>query len=493
MKTLTLAGTNFMPRVVTHKSFISEKIQNTANTCNIQLVIKTGQTLPSEGSEIVYKDGARFLFGGYLTRTEPVETGEGQLFTYDIEATDYSWIFGQKVARKAYTNATLKAIVEDLLSTYLDASYGFTTTNVQTGPTIDSITFDHISLRRCFEKLSKRTGFIWWVDYEKNLYFQDRDTTEAGEVITDSSDNFEEISLTYDTTQVRNSIIVIGSSAGEESESLNVDTFTADGETRSWQLDDKPSTIQSITLGGVSQQFSLDLNERDTDTFVYNFNDKRVYLTDSTATPSNPTQIVVTYYPRIPIIKKLRDTDSIATMAALDGGDGVFEYTIKEPSITSKAEAQERAQQELNEFADPLLNGVFKTRTSLLAGTIFAPGEILRVTLPSWGISTESAFLIQQVDIEMVEDEPSGTTEYIYTVRFGGKVVDIETFLAHIADDGGEVEEADLILTVEQVTDAANFEDSTPTTSIDTPPYKVGPGPGLSGPIAVVNKSTVHS
>src|SRR5690606_10809132 len=97
------------------------------------------------------------------------------------------------------------------------------------------------------------------------------------------------------------------------------------------------------------------------------------------------------------------------------------------------------------------------------------------------------------VDIEMVEDEPSGTTEYIYTVRFGGKIVDIETFLSYLADGGVEVEEVDKILTIEQTSDEAEFTDSTPTTSLATPPYKVGPGPGLSGPIAVVNKSSVHS
>src|SRR5690606_26040759 len=132
---------------------------------------------------------------------------------------------------------------------------------------------------KCLEKLSKRTGFIWWVDYEKNLYFQDKDTTEAGESITDDSDNYESISLSYDTTQVRNRVIVIGSSAGEQSESKNVDTFVGDGETRSWELNDLPSTIESITLGGVSQPFALDLNEKDTDVFLYSFNDKRVYLT----------------------------------------------------------------------------------------------------------------------------------------------------------------------------------------------------------------------
>lgn len=486
MKTLTLAGVDFMPRIATHRSVITEKIQNLTNTCKIELAIKTGLAMPSEGSEIIYKDGARFLFGGFLTRIDPVETGEGEFFLYDVEASDYGWIFGQKIARKAYSNATLKSIVEDLLGTYVDSSYGFTTTNVQTGPTIDSITFDHISVRKCLEKLSKLTGYIWRVDYQKNLYFQEKDTSQAGESITDTSDNFDKVSLAYDTTQIRNRVIVIGSTAGEESASSNTETFTADGETRSWELEDLPSTITSITLDGVTQAFSLDLNEKDTDDFIYNFNDKRIYLTDGTTTPANPKPIVVEYYPRIPIIKQRESASSITTMSALDGGDGVYEITIKEPSITSKAEATERADRELDEFADPLLKGVFTTRTSLLSGTVFTPGQILKVTLPSWGINTESAFLIQQVDIEMVENEPSGTTEYIYTVRFGGKLVDIETFLAHLAEDGDEVQEADKILTIFGASDQMELDDNTPTKTNYTPPFEWGPS---GNPQFVWNKS----
>ena len=42
---------------------------------------------------------------------------------------------------------TLHYIVTDLLATYVHAGYGLTSTNVLTGPAINTIGFNHISLR----------------------------------------------------------------------------------------------------------------------------------------------------------------------------------------------------------------------------------------------------------------------------------------------------------------------------------------------------------
>ena len=355
-KTLVIAGSDFLPQYRTGSAQIRETVQNKSNVMNLDIIVKPGQSVPREGSEIVFKDGSRFLFGGYISRIQPTETGEGQLFTYAVEASDYSYILNNKVARRAYTDETLADIVGDLMSTYVDASYGFTVTNVATGPTIDSITFDHISIRKCLEKLQKLTGYVWYVDYEKNLFFQLPSADAAPEQITDSSNNFQDISIAYDTSQVRNAVTVIGSEDGEQSATMVAETFTGDGETRAWELDDKPSNILSIKLNGVSQQFSLDLNERDTDVFVYSFTGQSFRLTDAQTTPTGGDTILITYYPRIPIIAQKEDAASIAFFAAKDGGDGVYEHTVKEPSITSKATAAVRALQELAEFAMPLVS-----------------------------------------------------------------------------------------------------------------------------------------
>lgn len=482
-KTLTIAGSNFLPQYKTNSAKIRELIQNKPNVMNMTIIVKTGQSMPQEGSELVFKDDTRFLFGGFVSQIKPREVGEGQMFIYDVEVSDYSYIFGYKIASKAYSNQTLKAIAEDLLSEYIDSGYGFDTTNIQAGPTIQSITFDHISIRKCFEKLSKLTGYVWYVDYEKNIFFQEVQQESAPEQITDSSDNMESISISCDTSQVRNSVTVIGSENGVQSLSTNTETFEGDGDTRTFLLDDKPSQIVSIKLNGVPQSFSLDVNQSESDYFIYSFSGQYIQVTEGNTTPvggGTPDEIEVVYYPRIPIIAKRKDLNSIAFFAALDGGDGEYEHTIKDTSISTKQEAIERAQQELSEFANALVDGQFTTRTGLLnASSVFKPGQYLTVNLPTYGISTDTVFLIQEVNISMVED--GDTTEYVYTVRFGGKMVGVQEFLESLASEGEEVDNVDEIKTIKQATDELEMDDGTPSQSITTGNFEYGPSGSPQG------------
>ncbi len=479
-KTLTIAGVNFMPQYKMNSTKIREFIQNKPNVMNFQIVEKNGDTPPREGSELIFKDGSRFLFAGFISRVEPREVGIGEMIVHDVETSDYGYIFNSKIVRRAYQDKTLKFIVENLMGEYVDSGYGFTTNNVQTGATLNTVTFDHITLRQCFEKLAKLTGFIWFVDYEKNLFFQDKETDTAPEAIRDDTDNVSQVNVNYDISQIKNSVIVIGTPDGEQSASSQTDTFTADGDQRTFVLKEKPSSIVSIKVDGVTKIFSTDINEKDSDNFVSNFEGKYIRQTEGETTLVNGVVVAVEYFPRVPIIVQLQDATSIAFFAALDSGDGVYENTIKDSSILSTQEALERAQQELDEFADALAKGIFKTRTGLLdtsPDSIFEPGQTLTVKLPDHNIAADTGFLIQEVHIELMEDENIPTTEYFYTVFFGGKVIGIQEFLESLAKRREEqVSLEDEIQTIQHVSDSLVMSDAAPTQAIFTPPFEWGPG-----------------
>lgn len=473
--TLTIAGTDFLPQYKTNSARIRELVQNKSGVMNIEITVKTGQTVPQQGAEIVFMDDARYLFGGYVTRITPREIGKGSYFIYTVEASDYSFILNNKLARRAYTNKTLGYIVADLMSTYVDSSYGFDLTNVETGPTITSIIFDHISIRKCFEKLSKLTGFIWYVDYEKNLYFTSQLATPAPEDIRDSGTNYSEVNIVYDTSQVRNRVIVIGSDTGEAANAPTVQTFTADGISRIWALDDIPASVGYMKLNGVAKNFHVSTEQIASDWAVYFTDSVYVRLAESTTTPTAGQTIEVSYYPRVAIIAERQDQDSIDFFSALDGGDGVWDYTIKDQSITTKQEAAERAVKELAEFADPLVKGTFVTRTSQLSpGSIFSPGQYLTVNLPTYNISTDTTFLIQEVNIEMNEDVANDRIEYIYTVRFGGRLAGVQEFLESLASAAEETADAAEIKTIELLNDIAETADSNLSHTNYTPPFKYG-------------------
>lgn len=456
--TLTIAGVNFKPQLKTNSVKITEQLQNRGNSMTLEVTKLASGNEPAEGAEIIYKDGSRFLFAGFVSRVEPQETGAGSHFVYRIEATDYTYILINKNAQKTYENQTLQYIVQDLIDTYVDSGYGFTYTGVAVGPTITTIAFNHIPLRKCFEKLSSVTGYEWWVDYEKNVYFKEKGITLAPESITDASGNFMSVKINCDVTQVRNSIVVKG---GREETAAPFSQFIiGDTKAREWILREKPKTMNYVKVNTVAKTVGVDLLNDDTGyDFMFNYQEKFLRATATTTTPIATDTIEVSYYYEVPIIIKLRSASSMALMTAIEGGDGLHEYTIDDSSIKSKTEARNRALKELDEYANPLINGTFTTRTGLLgAGSYFVPGQNVTLNLPAWGISVDTQYQIQEVQTTMMED---GTNiEYEYTVRFGGRLLNAVTFLEKMASQEKVVLDTEEIDRIEVITEEITIAES---------------------------------
>jgi hypothetical protein len=456
--TLTIGGANFLPQYKTNTAKITETLQNRGNTMSLEINKKSAQSAPEEGKEIVFKDGARFLFGGFISRVEPVEIGKGDLIVYRVEATDYTYILINKNAQKVYTSQTLNAIVTDLISTYVDSGYGLTTTGVDTGPTIDTVSFNHIPLRKAFEKLAKITGYEWWVDYQKDINFKPKKAASAPETITDSSNNHMSLSIDADLSQVRNSIVVKGGK--EETSAFFSQTIEADGVAREWILREKPTQVQHIKENTVAQNFGEDPTDEETgNDYMFNKAEKYVRVVVADPTPTAGTDIEVSYKYEVPVIVLLQDATSIGAIKALEGGDGIHEYTIFESSIKSKAEARQRALKELAEYADPLVNGVFTTRTGLLgAGSYFVPGQELTVNSPAWGINTDTKYQIQEVVTTLAED---GTNiEYHYQVRFGGRLLNSVAFLESLAGKEENVFATEEVDTIKAITESVTVAET---------------------------------
>lgn len=500
--TLTIGGANFLPQYVTGSAHIEEILANQGNTLQLTITKKSAQTAPAVGNEIVFKDGSRFLFGGFVTKVTPVEYGIGQLIEYQIEATDYTYVLINKIAQSSYDNQTLSAIVLDLLSTNVDSGYGITHTNVATGPTITTVNFNHISIRQCFENLSKLTGYIWWVDYSKDIHFVDPATAAAApEKITDSPQplNHESVVVNIDLTQVRNDIVILGGTA----ESANYSqVILGDGSAREWVLVYPVSTMVSIELdtgsGYVVQTYGVDPKDDETLTaFMYSPTRGSVRASSGTTTPAGggtPNKVRVTFKYPFPVITEVQDSASVAAMKAIEGGDGIHSYTINDTTIVSTAQAKQRGLKELAAYSNPVLAGTVITRTGLLtAGSYFQCGQILTANLPAWGISTDTTYVVQKVVTTM--DESGSSIEYHYEITFGGRLLGVVDFLLALAgeelplDTSGDIETihavSEIVTIAEVVTQNQNFNsvtdtltivETTPSMTTAAPPFQWKPG-----------------
>lgn len=433
--TLTIGGTDFLPRYKTNSSQVTSQIQNQGDTFLFSLVIKSGGTLPQTGQEVVFKDGSRFLFGGYLSRLTPVEYGIGKLIEYQCEATDYTYLLVNKNVQETYTNQTLGFIVADLLTKYVASGYGLTHVNTAAGPTVATVTFNHIPLRQCFEKLAKLTNYVWYLDYQKDVHFFDPNNAPiAPEKVSDTSANIEQLAINSDVSQVRNNIVL----QGGISESANFqDIFIGDAQARGWVLTNTVVTMVSIELDTGSGYVSKVVGKEGVDDesisyFMYVPDRGSFRMAVGSPTPAVGNKIRVTYTYPLAILTTVQDAGSVIFMMALEGGDGIHSYTITDSTLVSLAQAKARGIQELAAFSLPILEGQFVTRTGLLAaGSFFAPGQAITVNFPSWGISTDTIFIIQKV-VTTISEGLSGL-EYHYTVFFGGRMLGVSDFLLALA------------------------------------------------------------
>jgi hypothetical protein len=424
--TLTIGGVDFLPQYLKDSAQITEQIQNKGNTMHMTIVQKSGQSPPLVGKEIIFKDGSRFLFGGFISRITPTETGVGQLIEHAIEATDYTYLLINKMAQASYANATLNAIVLDLL-TNVASGYGLNSSGVASpGPTVTTVAFNHIPLRQCFEMLAKLTGYIWYISYDKVVHFVDPATaTSAPESITDSSLNHETLTISYDLSQIRNDITVLG---GTQESLAYTQNILGDATAREWVLAYQVWTMTSIKLNGVAQTFGTDPDPVGTNYFMYNGGRGSIRLATGSPTPSITDVITVVYTYPIDVITEQQSAASIAAMIALEGGDGVHSYTIDDSTIISSDQAVQRALKELDQYANPVLTGTFVTRTGLLgAAHYFASGQLLTVNSPVYGISVNTTYIIQTM-VTTLEDSGNGI-EYHYTVTFGGRFFGVVDFL----------------------------------------------------------------
>jgi hypothetical protein len=433
--TLTIAGVNFLPQQIKDSSTITEQIQNKGNTCRMTVIQKSGQTAPSVGSEIIFKDDTRYLFGGFVTQVTPTETGVGQLIEYAIEATDYTYLLVNKQAQDTFENKTLYFIASSLINS-VDIGYGLSVSGITNpGPNVPTVAFNHIPLRQCFEILSKLTGYIWYIGYDKVVYFVDPATAAAApEIITDTNKNHMTLAISYDISQVRNDVIVLG---GSEESSDYTQEIQGDGISREWVLPYSIWTMKDIKIDGVSKTFGIDKTEPDgTNVFMYDASRGSMRLTASTATPTTSNVIFVRYTYPVDVITEQINLASINALKAVEGGDGVHSYTITDPSIISSSQAIQRALKELDLYANPVISGEFTTRTGILAGgSIFKAGQVLTVNSPVYGINTNTNYIIQKVATTMQSN--NSQIEYTYKVTFGGRLFGIVDFLLALGSNAG--------------------------------------------------------
>lgn len=390
---------------------ITDNINEKVNECFFETK-KYGAKVwkPVVGNEIEVLDGIVRIFAGTVLEVGDEMDGS-KIQQFKAKAVDWTHFLDRQLVVERYNDKTVNQIVAGILTKYAP---GFTGNDVNCPIMIKSIAFNHLTISQSLQKMSELVNYSWYVDYNKNIHFFDKNSKLTPFNLTDTNGNyiFESLVLKNDLSQLRNKIKVRG---GEIRGSIRTETFDGDGFKKIFVLANKFAILPTVRVGGVARTVGVEYLDRDTDfDCFWNFNEKYIRFKDTTIPPSGTNNIEATGIPLIPIIAQVQDDDSITKY-------GVFEFYKKDSSIKSLEEAKQHAVAELEAYGKSVVEGGFETYKSGLRS-----GQLINIQSDFREIN--ESFLVQSVKMSMI-----GFDKGIWRVELATlRTIGIITFLQRL-------------------------------------------------------------
>ena len=125
-------------------------------------------------------------------------------------------------------------IIDDIRIT---ANGSFTMYNFEETPDFEDVRAAFKKPTVFIDQLAKALDYSWYIDYERDIHFFARETNEAPFDIDATSDNYDDLDVSVDTTQVKNRQVVRG--GDYTSSSFYSQVIEGDNATREWVLKSK--------------------------------------------------------------------------------------------------------------------------------------------------------------------------------------------------------------------------------------------------------------
>lgn len=124
----------------------------------------------------------------------------------------------------------------------VNQSNSFTLFNVQSTNEFSDFRSPQLKPSALVNLLAKTFEYVWYIDYERDIHFAPKETEPAPFAITDTSDNFNELTIDVDASQLGNRVIVRG---GEKtSASRYAQVFQGNNAAREWILKNKFNNLE---------------------------------------------------------------------------------------------------------------------------------------------------------------------------------------------------------------------------------------------------------
>jgi len=363
-----------------------DALNQATDTLSFSVIYHAGQTYrPLVNLEVIMMDGASKVFGGKIYAVKKEIQGAGKVL-YRVRCKDYSYDLDRQRVNEGYESDTVNDIIDDILTNFTDGS--FTATNVNCTITITKITFDRTTVTDALQRLAEVTGYSWYVDYDKDIHFFEKNAEAAPFDLTDGDGNHipETLKASDDFSQIRNRVFIKG---GEIEGASRSEFFDGDGSKLFFKLANKFASKPVVEIASVAKTVGIDFldNETDFDCF-WDYNQSYIRFKAGTVPGAGSDNVEVAGIPLYNLVVQVEDPASILEY-------GVFEFAKTDKTLKSREEAVAMAQAEIEAYKNGLVEGGFETYESGLRS-----GQIINIQ--STLLDIDEDFLVQNVDYRMI-------------------------------------------------------------------------------------------
>ncbi len=351
------------------------------------------------------------LLTGIIERVKFRGTGNTQTVT--LSGRDFSArLQDVTVEPVIFSNQEVSTIVASVINSEVS---DITTNNVNvTTTTLERIAFNHLTVFDALSELAELSGFVFFVDNDKDLHFERKNITSTG--LTLNNTNITDMIFNKTREKMANIVWVYGDRtlAGFEEEFVT-GSPSADGSV--FTLKNRPHNTLVKTVGNVPQKggvFNMTAFVESGTNYLVNFFDQQIIFTSGPdigdSIPTSGGSIIVTYDRDVPIAKFAQNNASIQAF-------GPKEKVIQDKSIKDPKTAESILNTEIAK-ADPFrgMELTFKGWENINAG------DTVNVVLDDFNLSETN---IGIVAITYLFDRNTIESEKIIRFRLDTKIIDI--------------------------------------------------------------------
>lgn len=260
--------------------------------------------------------------------------------------------------------------------------------SIEAGSVVQEAVFNYVPATTALDALAEKTGFIWYIDFDKRLHFVGRATYTAPWTVT-GADIQKDVTVEHGNSQYRNTQYIKG---GTDITDPQTQEFKGDGKLTTFSTGFKVAKVPTITLNGILQ--TVGIRGVDSGKQWYWSKGENPISQDNVGTPILDTDVLsVTYQGEFSMVVMSKDEAQISSRQTLEQNSGINEDVADEPQTTNREAAFQSANAKIQKY------GVIGRRIQFRTRRIgIEAGQIATVNLPEHGINN-AELLIESVQI----------------------------------------------------------------------------------------------